>query len=214
MAKLNTRPTIRVLIFDLFGVVISFDEDLVYRRLATHCREPEITFRSIRGLVSTPELITGKLTLPQLHERLVAEYGFALGLAHFESLWLMPYTAAIPGVAALLRELSSEFKLVLLSNVDRYYLEVVRKLHPELNCFSTQLVSCELGVAKPDKAAFQAAIEASRAQPAACYFIDDKPENVAAATALGLRGHVFSGVTQLRAALAEQHVSLAGSRLA
>jgi HAD superfamily hydrolase (TIGR01509 family) len=208
---LTHTPKIRALIFDLFGVVISFDENSVYRRLASHCRDPELTFRAIHGLVSTPELITGQWTLKHLHQKLKSEQGLSLNLHQFAEEWLTPYTAAMPGVAELLLELRGRYRLVLLSNVDRYYLEVIRDQHPELASFEVQLVSCELGLAKPATAAFQAAVQACESLPAECFFVDDKAENVAAAERLGIPGHLFKDTKSLRASLVRVGIGLATS---
>jgi putative hydrolase of the HAD superfamily len=49
------------------------------------------------------------------------------------------------------------------------------------------------------------------ARPAEVVFIDDRPENVAGAAALGIRGVHFTSATQARAALAGLDVS-AGPR--
>lgn len=201
-----SKKKIRSLIFDLFGVVIAFDELSVYRRLAKHCRDSDAAFASMQGLVSTPELITGKLTLQQLHQQLVDSYGLALGYETFRDRWLTPYTVAMPGVADILRELSGKHRLVLLSNVDRYYLEIVRDQHRELDHFVVQLVSCEIGVAKPADAAFVAALHACGAEPSECYFVDDKAENIDAASKLGIRGHVFTTAQALRASLIEMGI--------
>jgi hypothetical protein len=40
--------------------------------------------------------------------------------------------------------------VVLLSNVDRYFWAVVRAAHPELDRFGALLLSCDLGLAKPE----------------------------------------------------------------
>lgn len=206
MTNSSSAVEIRSLIFDLFGVVISFDENSVYRRLANHCPNSETAFKGMQGLVSTPDLITGRLTLEQLHQRLVADHGLALEYEAFHNNWLTPYTAAMPGVASMLRELSEKYRLVLLSNVDRYYFDVVRNQHRELDHFAVQLVSCELGAAKPSDTAFIAALRASDAKPSECYFIDDKAENVDAAKAYGIRGHVFTTAQALRDALVKEGV--------
>jgi glucose-1-phosphatase len=198
---LNQSREVRALIFDLFGVVISFDENSVYRRLASHCRDPQLTFPSIQGLVSTPELITGQWTLEHLHQKLAIEQGLSLSLQQFTESWLTSYTAAMSGVAELLFELRGRYRLVLLSNVDRYYLEVIRNQHPELANFEVQLVSCELGFAKPAAQAFRAALQACESPASECFFIDDKAENVAAARRLGIRGHVFTDIHSLRTTL-------------
>ena len=106
----------------------------------------------------------------------------------------------------MLRELSKKHRLVLLSNVDRYYIEAIRNQHSELDHFAVQLVSYEMGAAKPSEAAFIAALRASQAKPSECYFIDDKDENVDAAKAFGIRGHVFTTAQALRDALVKEGV--------
>ena len=204
MTSSSSAVITRSLIFDLFGVVIRFDENCVYRRLAKHCPDSKKAFSAMQGLVSTPDLITGRLTLTQLYQQLVTAHGLTISYDAFHISWLTPYTSAMPGVARMLQELSKQYCLVLLSNVDRYYLEVVREQHRELGHFAAQLVSCEMGVAKPSTEAFMAALQASDAKPSECYFVDDKAENVDAAKALGIRGHVFTTAQVLRDALVNE----------
>jgi putative hydrolase of the HAD superfamily len=57
--------------------------------------------------------------------------------------------------------------------------------------------SSELGVAKPDPRVFELVCERMGVAPADCFFVDDRPENVAAATALGLDAHLFTGAPHL-----------------
>lgn len=189
------------LIFDLFGVVIAFDDAVVYRRVAQHCAEPERAFLALRDLVSDPGLIRGRRTLADVHDQLAADLGLSLALPDFESVWRMPYSDRMPGMEALLRSLAQRYKLVLLSNVDMDYWRVVQAQHPELECFSEAVLSWQLGVAKPDLAAFAAAIRAARTPASRCFFVDDKRENIDAARAVGLDGHLFSSVEDLRVAL-------------
>ncbi|MBK7617528.1 MAG: HAD-IA family hydrolase [Burkholderiales bacterium] len=180
---------ITTLIFDLFGVVISFDDDIVTKRLARHCATPELAYPALRDIVSRPALITGRISLRQLHEQLVAEHGLALDLSAFEAAWLEPYSQPMPGMAELIADLCQRHRLVLLSNVDKHYWAVVLQVHPELAHFQTLLTSWELGVAKPASQGFKLAM--GRDNPASCFFIDDKADNIKAAQALGIRGHLF-----------------------
>lgn len=196
-----------ILIFDLFGVVIAFDEDLVYRRIAEHCSDPTAAFTGMRGLVSNPDLIRGRRTLTQLHRELCHNYGLKLDLPSFETVWHVPYSEPMPGMADLLQSLSQRYKLLLLSNVDRYYWQVVKAHHPELRCFSKYLLSWELGQAKPERAAFTYAIQSADSSASKCFFIDDKAENIEAAEALGLRGHRFAGLEGLLEALRQNGIS-------
>lgn len=188
------------LIFDLFGVVIAFDDQLVYERLAEHCANPAAALVAMRDLVSQPDLIRGQRTLEDVHQHLVTAYGLRLSSSAFKAAWLEPYSAPMPGMKDLLDELSSSYRLILLSNVDRYYWEVIRASHAEVGCFSRLLLSWEQGVAKPDLEAFRRAFAAAGTDAARCFFIDDKVENVKAAQSIGIRGHVFKNASALREA--------------
>jgi hypothetical protein len=77
--------------------------------------------------MSRREIITGEVTLQEIHQRLVAAYGLELAYVEFEAAWLQPYSTPMPGMAELVRGLSNDHGLVLLSNVDRYYWNVVRR---------------------------------------------------------------------------------------
>jgi HAD superfamily hydrolase (TIGR01509 family) len=179
----------------------------VYRRLAAHCVDPEHAFVSLQGLVSHHDLIRGRLPLHQLHEQLVANQGLCLELRDFEAVWREPYSELMPGMADLIVALSQRYQLVLLSNVDKDYWEVVRAALPVLDCFRSLLVSWELGFAKPDPEMFMQALKAARREPARCFFIDDKLENVEAARKLGIDGHRFLDADDLRQALRDAEIN-------
>ncbi|MGP3969214.1 HAD-IA family hydrolase [Streptomyces sp. 6N223] len=174
---------------------------LVPARLAWHCADPGDALRRLDGLMARREIITGEVTLRQVHRRLVDAHGLALSYRRFEDAWLEPYSWPMPGMASLVEALSARHRLVLLSNVDRDYWRAVRAAHPELRHFAALLASCDLGVAKPDPEAFLRASEAAGADPSRCLFVDDTAANVEAARALGFRTHRFGGVSGLRRAL-------------
>jgi putative hydrolase of the HAD superfamily len=72
--------------------------------------------------------------------------------------------------------------------------------------FDRQYCSCHLGCAKPDPAYFGAILTDLGRRADEMIFIDDKPENVEAATAAGMRGIAYErceGVEVLRQRLAE-----------
>ncbi|MDE2934344.1 MAG: HAD family phosphatase [Chloroflexota bacterium] len=194
---------IEVVVFDLFGVLVSFDDDLVIARLARHCADPTDAFERLHKLTARHDLITGAASLPEIHRELVAEYGLVMSFPEFEVAWLEPYHQPISGMAELVEALSRHYWLVLLSNVDRDYWQVVRAMHPELERFESLLVSCDLGIAKPDPEVFRHVCRLTGTEPHQCFFVDDTAQNVEAARALGFHGHVFQSVPELRAALAQ-----------
>jgi HAD superfamily hydrolase (TIGR01509 family) len=193
----DTGPRVEAFVFDLFGVIISFDTGIAYSRLARHCADPQAAFRHLEGLMASPEVVTDRVTLPQIHLRLVDELGLTMSFPEFEAAWLEPYSVPMPGMADLVATLARNHRLILLSNVDKYYWPVVRAMHPELDHFDALLVSCDLGMAKPDLEVFRHASQVAGAEPARCLFVDDTAANVAAARAVGLQAHLFRGTSQL-----------------
>jgi putative hydrolase of the HAD superfamily len=61
--------------------------------------------------------------------------------------------------------------------------------------------SCRLGLLKPDPAIYAAVLAAIGARPEAVTFVDDRPPNVTAAAALGIRALLFTDPATLAADL-------------
>ena len=70
-----------------------------------------------------------------------------------------------------------------------------------LQRFDHVAISAEIGVMKPDAAAYEAILGMLALPASACVFIDDLPANVAAAQALGMHGIVFENTTSCLEAL-------------
>ena len=70
-----------------------------------------------------------------------------------------------------------------------------------LRRFDHVAISAEIGVMKPDAAAYEAILGMLALPAAACVFIDDLPANVAAAQKLGMHGIVFEDTTSCLVAL-------------
>lgn len=71
-----------------------------------------------------------------------------------------------------------------------------------LERFDGIAISAEMGVMKPQAAAYTTILRLLQLDAAQCAFIDDLPANVAAATALGLHGIVFRDTSSCLAQLA------------
>ncbi|MFI0447923.1 HAD family hydrolase [Actinomadura sp. 6N118] len=67
--------------------------------------------------------------------------------------------------------------------------------------FDVVVISCEVGLRKPDEAIFQHAVDLLGLTPADCVFIDDIEHNITAAEALGMRGILHTGPAETLAAL-------------
>lgn len=67
-----------------------------------------------------------------------------------------------------------------------------------LGNFAVVGFSCRIGAVKPEPAAFRWVLDQLGVTPGQVRFVDDAPVNVEAAAALGIPGHVFTGLSGLR----------------
>lgn len=113
-------------------------------------------------------------------------------------------TGHVPGTLALVRELlEAGVPLYLLSNFDVEPFEYARRLVPELDRFQGLVVSGREHLVKPDHRLYRIALERYHLDPATTLFIDDSPQNVEAARAVGMQALQFTGAGRLRAELTE-----------
>jgi putative hydrolase of the HAD superfamily len=92
-------------------------------------------------------------------------------------------------------------RLALLSNAPHVQADAFEKVAWTAG-FEQVFVSARLGMVKPDRAIFEHVLRELDAAPEDVTFVDDRAANIEAAAALGIRAILFTGVAELRAALA------------
>ena len=104
------------------------------------------------------------------------------------------------GALGILRELaaSGQYLVGALNNESRELNEYRLKAFGLRDYFDVALSSCLVGLRKPDLAIYQRAIDIVGRPPERILFIDDRPENVAAARDAGMAGIRFTGADALR----------------
>ena len=86
----------------------------------------------------------------------------------------------------LIKELKAKgYKVYVLSNMSKEYIEFLRKL-PVFDLFDKQVVSCEIHLGKPDRRIYEYLLDYCALDPAETIFIDDRKDNVDAAAELGI----------------------------
>jgi putative hydrolase of the HAD superfamily len=95
-----------------------------------------------------------------------------------------------PAVEAVGRARGRGLRLALLSNAPHEVADAVDAAE-FATMFEQRIFSCRLGLVKPDPAIYAGALELLGAEPAEVIFVDDRPANVEAARALGIRAHLF-----------------------
>jgi len=144
----------------------------------------------------------GKLTGPGFWRKLGNDAGLGLSEQAIEELNLWDARMWTRGDAAMLawqQAIKARGLLTaIVSNMgDSVHEHMVRELD-WLTRFDVLVWSYQLGVAKPERAIYRYALERLGTRPEETLFIDDKAENVDAATAMGMKGMIFSTVEKLR----------------
>jgi len=157
------------------------------------------------------EALLGKKTVEEFWQALGPELGLK-AVAEVEAFHHRYHAdeAVNEGVVRLILRLHGRYKLAVLSNsppglicwLDSWKI---------LDLFHVIFCSGDEGIVKPDPRAFARTLERLRVKPEEALFIDDTPEHVDAARALGLRGILFTTAARLEEdltdLLAEDHHS-------
>jgi putative hydrolase of the HAD superfamily len=111
--------------------------------------------------------------------------------------WSHPYEE----ILALARRLSGRgTRLALLSNCPEPMAVAIDGMSWS-DLIPDRFYSCRLGLTKPDPTIYQKVLTALGARPQDVTFVDDRPPNVAAAAALGMRALLFTDPATLAADL-------------
>ena len=88
-------------------------------------------------------------------------------------------------------EMAAGYKLYVLSNMSREFIDYLRK-QPVYSHFDGDIISCEVGVAKPSPAIYDLVLERFGIKAEESIFIDDRIENIKAAESKGITAFHFS----------------------
>jgi putative hydrolase of the HAD superfamily len=147
----------------------------------------------------------GKLTGMTFWQKIVRDAGLSLSdaavaeLNQWDARMWTTHNPAMVAWQARLRERG--LKTAILSNMGDSVHESIERAYDWIGSFDVRVWSYELRVAKPEPAIYEHVLEKLGTRPEETLFLDDKPVNIEAAHALGMKGIVFSTVDKLRADL-------------
>lgn len=190
-------------VFDLGQVLLRWDRAALYR---AHFASPEEIEAFLAEVVPMEwhmllddgrdweEALAERIALFPHHEELIRVYR-----ARFSD--TIPH--AIAGTVAILEHLAEAgVDLLALTNFPNEVYEETRDRFTFFGRFRGVVVSGHEKLSKPDPEIFRILASRYGIEPSRAIFIDDREDNVAAARALGFRGHVFTTPEALAAELA------------
>jgi HAD superfamily hydrolase (TIGR01509 family) len=190
---------IRHVVFDIGRVLVQLQpERLLGLLAAAGGRQQDLEAVTARIDLLAHE--TGRLDGDALLRQIAALVPQPLEAASLRAAWvaMLEPDIAMLQLASRLRE---RYDVYLLTNVgDLHWQYLSQRL--ELERYAHGVIrSYEVGVMKPDPRIYQLTEQRFRLQPAATVFLDDRPENVAAAVSRGWHGIVHCAHDDSRAQL-------------
>jgi putative hydrolase of the HAD superfamily len=194
---------LRAALFDLDGVLRHHDPDHAGRVEAEHGLAPGTLGRAAFEVARLEAAVSGALTheawTRAVADELTATHGVE-GPTVAAAYFAIEAATVDEDVLALVREVRRRVPVGLLTNGSSRLPEelAVSGLASEIDVVCN---SWDLGVAKPNRVAYELAAARMEATPAQCFFTDDRPANVDAARAVGMTAHLHLGTAELRGAL-------------
>lgn len=194
---------LRLAVFDMDDVLCDY---VVDARVACLARMAGCTEAQVRAAIWDGDYFDQADQGRWSAEESLAEFGRRLGHPFTQEAWIDARRVAMiprPRVLAMVERIKARAAVAVLTNNDALLAKTIDALFPALRpVFGANIfVSSQFGTAKPDPAVFRACCALAGIPPEACFFTDDKPENVAGADAAGLTGHVYAGEAALEEAL-------------
>ena len=192
----------RALLVDLGKVLVGFDHQVTCQRMSEATGVPagrlhDVLFGELEG-----DFDRGRLTAPEFFR--ACETRLALSPVPDET-WIGAWRdifTPLPEAIAALGRVRPRVRRVLVSNTNSLHWEGVLSVFRPDALLDDVVLSFRVGATKPEPAFWEAALAAAGCGADACVYADDRPELVAAASALGIPGFVVDGPSSLARGLA------------
>ncbi|MFF7176760.1 HAD family hydrolase [Streptomyces pseudovenezuelae] len=193
----------RIVLFDLFGVIARHQSPSALEKMAARCRAAADAFTTAYWK-HRPPYDAGRQTASAYWTDVLHALSRPADADTIEELRLTDinsWSRVDDRMVTYVRDLRDRARVALLSNIPADHADAFLAAQPWLHDLDHLAFSGRIGAAKPDPAAFQYSVVALQSAPADFLFVDDREENVRAAQAVGMNGHVFQSQDDLAAAV-------------
>lgn len=203
MVTAGDAGAVRALLFDLGGVVLEIDFDRVLRAWADSARCESAALRQRFAFDDAYERHErGELDAAGYFAALRLNLGLQLSDENFTAGWNDLYVGPMAQVPAMLAAAGQHLPLYAFTNSNpTHQREWSTRFADELSVFHSVFVSSELGLRKPDPAAFVAVAERTGFRAPQILFFDDTAENVAGAQTSGMQALLVQATNDIREVL-------------
>ena len=194
---------IRGVVFDFGNVICCFDYGRFLDRLRSWSGLPVDAVREkVFGSGLHRRFERGDIDTAGFHRLVASALGADIPPEAFAEAFMDIFTP-VEGTQSILRALKGRYRLGLLSNTNELHFRQCIRPVPVFPLFDAVTLSFEVGALKPEEAIYRDALRKLSLPPEECAYVDDIPEYVEGARAIGMRGIRFQSPEQLRDDLAE-----------
>jgi putative hydrolase of the HAD superfamily len=180
----------QALLFDLGGVLLECDFQRALAAWAPFSSlHPDALRERFRPDAHYEKHERGEIDAAAYFARLGATLGLKAGQDEIRRGWNAIFVGEITETLALVESLRSVMPCYALTNTNATHMEAWSARYPAVvRAFDRIFASHEMGVRKPERAAFERICQMTGIAPGSLVFFDDLAENVHAATQVGLQG--------------------------
>ena len=176
------------IVFDLAGVVVARNQERCPQYIMDY-------FYFINSGEALPEFWDdydrGTRDIDSVAQCLAEFRGSEFEKAKSRMLEAVTYQEQVAPTAELIAELKAAgYRLFVLSNMSKDYIEFLREM-PVFQHFEGEIVSCEVGLIKPEREIYNLLLDRYNLVPEQTMFIDDRKPNVDAAAEVGINPFHF-----------------------
>ena len=176
------------IVFDLAGVVVARNQERCPQYIMDY-------FYFINSGEALPEFWDdydrGTRDIDSVAQCLAEFRGSDFETAKSRMLEAVTYQEQVDPTAELIAELKAAgYRLFVLSNMSKDYIEFLREM-PVFQHFEGEIVSCEVGLIKPEREIYNLLLDRYNLVPEQTMFIDDRKPNVDAAAEVGINPFHF-----------------------
>ena len=176
---------IKAVIFDLGNVLVDVDSAKALSELRSHCTASGYT----ADLTSTQRLVcayeSGELATQAFYEAVCGHERLSVDLARFRTAYCDIFSPVDEMIAAHSAIARSGLATYIFSNTSALHFEHIRSAYAFMAAFDGYVLSYEIGCMKPGARAYEAVENVTGFRGAELLYIDDRPENIAAAAPRG-----------------------------
>ena len=193
------------LLFDLGGVIIDIDFENTFSHWAAQAGVPMETIKSRYRVDAWYEQHErGEIDAAEYFDALRDTLDISISDEQFAAGWNAIFETEIAGMFELIQSLSTRLPVYAFSNSNALHQKFwERKYAKTLGLFRHVFVSCDLGLRKPEAAAYRHVTACIGSEPENVLFFDDTRENVDGAREIGMSAVQVRSLADVRANVRE-----------